>query len=315
MWEKTKIVLIHNGNSWYLPYTLNQAKSMNGNSDVVLLGNCDASEKVKLVRLESLRDRNSDTFRSHYQHMSANGYEFELFCWLRWFYLLQYMRHEHVQSVWYLDSDVLFCSSVDEVSRNYSDTISDCAFLIPRQDRNSFSWAASGHISFWTIDLLEEFCAFSLNSVYEDQYQELYKQKWDRHLTNHEPGGICDMTTLYLFWREREERITNLAMNHNGNVFDMLISSGFNYYEDEYVTESGKKEIRFIDRRLYVLRNDATRSPVRVHALHFQGGAKRHIPYFYCGKGFRGKTFSDMALRFQSAKGKLRGLLGRTGSC
>src|SRR5271165_34557 len=303
-----KIVFIHNGNSWYLPYALNQAKSVNGNSDVVLLGNCNVHEKVQFVPLENLRDRNSDTFRSHYHHMSDNSHEFELGCWLRWFYLLQYMRTEHVQSVLHLDSDVLLCSSVDEIKRNYSNTMSDCAFLIPKQDHNSFMWCASGHIRFWTIDLLEQFCAFCLNSLWQREYQELYKQKWNWHLTKQEPGGICDMTTLYLFWRERESRITNLAIDQNGNVFDLAIGTGWNYYEDEYVTRSGKKEIRFIDRDPYLRRNDETRNPVRVHALHFQGLAKKYIPYYYSGKNFKGRTYHDVAVRFQSARRKLRAI-------
>jgi hypothetical protein len=98
MWEETKIAFVHNGNSWYLPYALNQAKAANGDSDVVLIGNCDAYESVHLVQIESLRDKGSDEFRRRYDHMSANGHEFELFCWLRWFYLLQYMRREHVNS-------------------------------------------------------------------------------------------------------------------------------------------------------------------------------------------------------------------------
>jgi hypothetical protein len=307
-----KIVFIHNGNSWYLPYALNQATSVNGHSDVVLIGNCNVHEKFHFVALESLANRNSDTFRSRYHHMSDNKHEFELFCWLRWFFLLEYMRTEHVQSVLHLDSDVLLCSSVDEIERNYSNTTADCAFLIPKQDHNSFMWCATGHISFWTIDLLEQFCAFCLNSLWQSEYQELYEQKWNWHLTNREPGGICDMTTLYLFWREREARITNLAMNHNGNVFDMLISSGFNYCEDEYVTGSGKKEIRFINRQPHLLRNDGTRNPVRVHALHFQGAAKQDIPYYYFGKNFKGKAYRDMAVRCQSMKRKLRALLSRT---
>jgi|SRR5271166_138120 len=312
MWEKTKIVFIHNGNSWYLPYALNQAMSVNGSSDVVLIGNCNAHENVPLVALESLHHRNSDTFRSQYYHMSNNGHEFELFCWLRWFYLLQYMRRDHVKSVLYLDSDVLLYSSLDEIGRNYSNAMADCAFLIPREVHNSFSWAASGHISFWTIDLLEEFCAFCLNSLCQGEYQELYKEKWNWHSANQEPGGISDMTTLYFFWREREARITNLAMNHNGNVFDMLISSGSNYCEDEYVTQSGKKEIRFVDRRPWLRRNNETRNPVRAHALHFQGAAKQYIPSYYSGKNFRGKTHSDMAVRYQAARHKLRAILRRT---
>jgi len=224
-------------------------------------------------------------------------------------YLLQYMRSERVQSVLHLDSDVLLCSSLDEIRIKYSNTMSDCAFLIPREDDNSLRWFASGHISFWTIDLLEEICSFCLNSLCQGEYQELYKQKWNWHLTNQTPGGICDMTTLYLFWREREARITNLAMNHNGNVFDLAVRTGSNYYEDEYVTQSGKKEIRFIDRHPCLRCNDETRSRVRVHALHFQGAAKQDFPYYYSGNNFKGKTLTDMAVRFQSGRRKLRAFL------
>lgn len=98
--------------------------------------------------------------------------------------------------------------------------------------------------------------------------------------------------------RERETRITNLTMNQNGNVFDMVISSGCNYCENEYVTRSGKKEVRFIDRHFRLRRNDETRNPVRVHALHIQGAAKQYIPYYFSGKNFKGKTHSDVAVRF-----------------
>jgi hypothetical protein len=45
MREETKIAFVHNGNSWYLPYVLNQARAANGNSDVVLIGSCDAYER------------------------------------------------------------------------------------------------------------------------------------------------------------------------------------------------------------------------------------------------------------------------------
>ena len=312
MREETKIAFVHNGNSWYLPYALNQAKAANGDSDVVLIGSCDAYEKVQVVPFESLRDKRSDEFRSRYNHMSANGHEFELFCWLRWFYLLQYMRREHVNSVLHLDSDVLLCSSLAEIRRSYSKTVSDGGLLVPEQADNSFMWCASGHISFWTIDLLEEFCAFCVTSFCQAEYRELYEEKWNWHLTNRKPGGICDMTALYLFWREREARITNLAMNRNGNVFDLCISSGCNYYEDEYVTRSGKKLIRFIDRQPYLRCNDETGSLVRVHALHCQGGAKEFIPYYYSGKNFRGKTYSEISVRYRTARRRLKTIFSGT---
>jgi hypothetical protein len=221
------------------------------------------------------------------------------------------MRRGRVQSVLYLDSDVLLYSSLDEIRRNYSNTMADCALMVPKQDHNSFAWCASGHISFWTIDLLEEFCAFCLDSIRKDEYQQLYNQKWNWHLTSQTPGGICDMTTLYLFWREREARITNLATNQKGNVFDLAVGNGANYCEDEYVKRSGKKEIRYIDGHPYFRRNDETRNLVRAHALHFQGAAKQYIPSYYSGKNFKGKMKSDMALCFQSARRKLKAAINR----
>ena len=48
-------------------------------------------------------------------------------------------------------------------------------------------------------------------SFSEHEYLERYQKKWDWHLAQNKPGGICDMTTLYLFWEANQDRIVNMA--------------------------------------------------------------------------------------------------------
>ena len=246
-----------------------------------------------------------ETFCQHYRHMSTNTEKFELLCWLRWFQLLQYMRRENVPSVLYLDSDVLLFSKLSDIRDIYAAALLEGGLLVPEQEEDTLIWCASGHISYWTADLLEEFCDFCVDSFCREAYLDRYQKKWNWHLNNKKPGGICDMTTLYLFWKERQKRITNLAKDFKGNVFDLAMCTGADYLEEEYVMQSGKKEVAFVNQHPAFRRNDGSGSSVRAHALHFQGASKLHIPRYYCGEYFKGKTYREAILCLQSLKRRL----------
>jgi hypothetical protein len=303
--SNTRIVFIHNGKSWYLPYVLRQAKFISPKSEVVLIGNDSGSEELEAKPLEALISKDIINFQQSYKHLSSNSEKFELFCWLRWFYLLEYMRRERVQSVLHLDSDVLLFSSMEDIETNYSEIALNCAFSIPKQEFYSYEWCASGHISYWTIEALEEFCDFIVKSFNSTEYIELYRDKWNWHLKNQVVGGICDMTTLYLFWMDRQEKIGNLAINHNGNVFDHNINKASNYYENEYVIKSNKKKVTFVKGNAYLSSAANPDDLIRVHGLHFQNIAKQFIPSFYTGKNFKGKVYSDVMAVFRIGKRKL----------
>jgi hypothetical protein len=311
--SQTPIVFIHRGNSWYLPYVLSQAKFSNPTSNITLIGDdlaLQAVQGIKGIHSESLDKLESDSinsFRQKYSHMSSNSEEFELFCWLRWFYLLEYMRRHHIETAFHCDSDVLLYNSIGNIKERYNlKKNSACGFLIQKQSFDSFYWCASAHVSYWSNDLLKEFCEFSINSFAKSKFLDLYKEKFNYHLTEKKPGGICDMTTLYLFWKWNEDRIENLAVNHNANVIDNNINTGSNYDSDEYAVElnRGIKKVKFIRGCPFFFASDNSGTLVRVHALHFQGGAKLYIKEFLTYMPFL-RSFFKLIHYLKSLKNKV----------
>lgn len=303
--QDTKIVIIHEGYAWYLPYVLYQAKFASPNSDVVLIGDNLEFEQIHVESLSNFEGDNIRQFKRYYSHMSTNPKWFEIFCFLRWFYLLNYMRKYQIQSVLHLDSDVLLYSSIEDIKDAYFNMDWKCAYLIPKQDFDSFVWTASPHVSYWTIDALEDFCSFIINSFKKEEYLKLYQKKWDWHQTQQKSGGICDMTTLYLYWEANSGRIINLAKSHKANVFDHNINISLNYNLNQYLTEDGLKKVHFVNNKPFFFRDDEANELDRVHALHLQGGAKKYIKRFYIGKLFRETRFNSRAF-FYFIKNKIK---------
>ncbi|MDN5214293.1 hypothetical protein QQ020_19600 [Fulvivirgaceae bacterium BMA12] len=307
--QNTQIVFIHRGYSRYLPYAIYQAKSASPNTDIVFIGNKLNFKGIKVEHLDNLYSDEIEEFKAHYAHMSTNSEKFELFCWLRWFHLLNYMRKNKVQSVLHLDSDVMLYSSIEDIKKAYADVPLECALSIPKQDSSSFKWTASGHISFWTIDALEDFCKMILDSYQKKDYLNLYRQKWHWHVAENKPGGICDMTTLYLFWQANTSRVVSLSRSHKGNVFDDNINAASNSEIDQYVTELGRKKVKFVKKRPFFFKEDRKEELDRVHALHLQGDAKSQMKRYYKGKFFPGKAYSDVTYIYGSAKKKFKKLI------
>ena len=299
MEDSLPVIFIHNGRSWYLPYVINQALVANHPPKVVLL-----SEGTAVEGATNIDRRKYDAtpaiveFKKYYRHMSPNPYEYELFCFLRWFYLLEYMREYKLKRVLYLDSDcLLFSSSTAIEAWVGSNTLSGLS--IPEQVHESYEWCVSGHSSYWTVGMLERFCDFALQSYVTPLYLKMYDEKW----TKARHGGICDMTALYLFWRENEENIFNMAAHRDGAVFDHNINSSFNYLDGEYAVLFGTKKLIFEDGiPKFVL--EKTHEKILAHALHCQGTAKRLIPSYYRGRRFDGKNLLDAHYSFENMKAR-----------
>lgn len=301
---ETEIVFIHRGKSWYLPYAVYQAKRSCPASGITLLSDCINLTGINNVHFKNITNPDLLNFEKNFVYMSSNPRDFELFCWLRWFYLREYMHKNHLQSVLYLDSDVLIYSSIEDIMATFLPEKSYCALSISQQRYDSLRWSASGHVSYWTPASINDFCEFSLSSFTDDNMLDLYKDKWRMHLTESKPGGICDMTTLYLFWHKYKERIHNLLTVNNGTVFDDNINESANYRDDEFETVAGRKKLVFHRGYPHFTLNDGVRGPIRAHALHFQGEAKDAIPAFYTGNNFRGRRYNEALSLLVSAAGK-----------
>lgn len=292
--QETQLVFLHKGYSWYLPYTIYQAKLISPISEIVFISDGVKFKGIKNIRMSRLNDKNLVEFNKYYSHMSTNPKSFELFCFERWFLLLNYMKIYNIQSVIHLDTDVLLYSSIDDIREAYSSLKWECGLLIPEQDPATYQWGASGHFSFWTIKMLEYFCHFLIFSFKDKNIFQKYKKKWDWHIENKKPGGICDMTSLYLFWQENRKDIINLAKEFNSNVIDHNINSYSNYKKDQYIMQSGIKKVVYKNGSPFFQSNLDPDSFVRVHALHLQGKGKNYIDKFFVGKSIPFKLYNTL---------------------
>src|SRR5690606_31248662 len=122
-------------------------------------------------------------FERSYVHLSRHRVEFELYCWLRWFYILELMAKENLESVVHLDSDVLLYSRPEEIDFTRGGATGG-ALLVEDQDFSSMQWSAVGHLSYWSHDLLGRFCEFALESFSDRRWLETYRRKWRWHQEN-----------------------------------------------------------------------------------------------------------------------------------
>ena len=112
------------------------------------------------------------------------------------------------------------------------------------------------------------------------------------------------MTTLYLFWRQRPERITNLSEVRGGAVLDHNVNLALNQHEGEYQLRDGLKRLEFPDGEATLYRADGT--PVRALGIHFQGAGKLRIPEFYRGAPFPGQGLGGLYAGYKRTKRRLK---------
>ena len=298
MSDNTSIILIHQGYDWYLYYTLNQIKSLTANTPLYLLGDdkvIKAFSQANSINLNTLYSTRVAEFVDSYVHMSTNPYDFELFCFLRWFYLLEFMKSEKITKVFYLDSDILLYTPLEKIFAIYEGRLLNCGYMIPQQEYHSFSWAGTGGTSYWHYEALDEFCRF-LTATYRDrEILPLYQQKWDYHKSKKIVGGVCDMTAFYFFWMRESKHITNFSKIVQGNAFDANINSSMNYYRKEFKMRGSFKKINFKNNKPFGETIDQNRE-IRFHSLHFQGAAKWSMPMYYTGEPFKRKFSHDISL-------------------
>ena len=293
MRSKTKIVFIHEGKSWFLPYALHQAKSSNPEAEIVLLGEKVPYAQVTSTGFEILQGTQLEIdFRKSYVHLNTNPESFELICFVRWFYLLQYMELNKVDEVFCFDSDVLLYSSVAELFDVYDLKNADCGFLIFGQEDHYTS--ASAGTSFWTREALKKFCDYMVQCYGQESYLKKLKDLWERYRDGGGNGGICDMTVLYMFWQENHVRTVNLFLDRNRNIFDQNINLGVDYGAGEFEIFEGQKKVLFVNGKPNLFRLSPTKEQVMSHLLHFQGQAKGDMPVYYTGCYFKGKMAADL---------------------
>lgn len=293
------IVFIHYGNHNFLKCSIEQAYSKNSKSELFLIGD-SANENLSKLTTHILISRYEECdkqFSRFYLHHSTNSFEYEYFCFKRWFLLYAFMEEKNFEWAFTLDSDVMVYNSIQSYfQENIFNNHYSSGLCMPLQDHDSFRWEASGHSAFVSKSFLKQFCDFVIDT-YKNNFV-LLQPKISYHIEKNSPGGICDMTLLYLFYQRTPKSIFNLLVpTSQRKVFDYAFPLSLNLKKDEFPIVRGFKNVIIQNRIPYAFNSKSEK--FSFVTLHFHGSAKGRMWQFYTGRLNR-EIIILKALRFKS---------------
>ncbi|WP_301171205.1 hypothetical protein [Brevibacillus nitrificans] len=254
------IVFIHRGDDEYLAYALAQAKWSNPNSPIFLLGKPVnqqfAQNGVIHVRIDDYMGTAAN-FAKVYKHIHYMPFEYNLFCFQRWFILRDFMKSHNIQKCCYLDSDVMLYTDVNQPQFE--------SFFM------EFVWT-----NFVDTQRLDRFCAF-VTSHFEDlgRFGQVvsFAHKSKDHVRDGMPL-ITDMVLSVMYLRQ----FAGYRLTH-GLFPDAFFDGNI---QQSYLTESldGKKKVYLKNGALYCKDNQSQRDH-RLYTLHFQGTIMKHYMKFF----------------------------------
>lgn len=283
------IVFIHTGYSSYLEFTLRQAKHTNPDSDLILLGD-ESNNRFDFITHVNMKDcfGQANEFAKVYQHYSTNTYEYELFCFQRWFVLEEYLLSKGYEEVFVCDSDIMLYSNIsDVVNSNYSDI-----------DIGVVYNATKNHVciglSYWKVKYLKYLNECMLEIYKNKDCLNQMKSLWSEEVARHGVGSISDMRAAKKFYLEYMARIKIISFEEikDNSIFENNINESSSFEPNEYEMRLGKKKLSWKNKRPYG-NNLIKGKLIRFNSLHFQGPAKFLTSKYYTGKHFKGKFMLD----------------------
>lgn len=278
------IVLIHQGNSRYLKYSLAQARETNPQSDIFLIGDSANSyyeniNQIKHINMFNYFNRARD-FAKVYQHYSPNPFNFELFCFQRWFILNEFMLSNNIKKAFYMDSDVMLYTSILEEEKNFAqfDFAEPCAM-------GSEKPTTGNHIFINNLEKLNDFCNFIWSTYTEEYYLKLREHRVEAGRKKNPKYSESDMTAFQQYFKK------NLAIGGctttiiNNTVFDRNIN-----VSDGFEIKNKIKNIYWINNQPFC-KHSSSGEEIRFKNLHFQGLAKKYMKDYCTIKGIKWINF------------------------
>ncbi|MCZ9078984.1 hypothetical protein OM310_16835 [Escherichia albertii] len=267
MLKKIPFIVVHKGNQNYLKSCIS---SLQRYHSTVLLGN--EENKGLIEEWYDINSFNSEyyaRFDKCYKHMSSNSEVFEKNCFYRYITMYEFAIKKGIDEFVHCDSDIILLDScsllLDELS------MYGAAYFIP-DDQNKFRMTASPHFCYWKVNVLKEFIEYFIAEYEKGAY--MLEEKYKYHLREKIPGGICDMTLLYLFSRQRKD-IFNIFNYHRFYL-------NFNVATTEDIGTKRKyiifnHQYKKINKDLFYCKKNSVEQ--KVLCLHMQGRAKKFMKY------------------------------------
>ena len=245
------VVIVHTGNQLYLQKCIELNSLYN---KVYLLGDDTNKEThTEFTHIDSLQTNEVIEFKSCFVNYSTNPSTYELNCFLRVFYIREFMRQKGFESVFHLDSD---CILLEKLSDIFPETTDLVAYSLQTNQALNHM-VGSIHNGLLTM----KFCDLFIQLCFD-----IYG------------GGICDMTLYYLLNSEGILRSINdlnqpRMLYGEKCVFDHQLSSSYGFLgNNTYVVKDGKKELIEENNKTYV--KTVTGEKIRLLSLHYQGKHK-----------------------------------------
>ncbi len=261
------IIIIHQGNPFYLERCLHHAQVYNPNNTIYLLGdesNCHlANKQVKHVNISDYFSSAKD-FAKLYRHQTTNPYQYNLFCFQRWFLLREFMEAKHFQRVFVCESDELLFCDVEKACAQYFDfdfTLLDGRFA------NSIFMSHQGIVKF------TDFLNFAYTDKYmitciDNQYTRCFHK--GKRISM---GGIDDMG-LFILYTQHYTNVADTSNPVDGCCWDTAIYQSYGFQ-----MENGIKKITWIDDLPYATYKNG--ELIRMLGLHFLGKNKMKEYLFF----------------------------------
>lgn len=283
------IIFFHNGNAEYLKYSLKQARYFNPDSVIYLLGDKKNNRYPFVTHvLASKYQQATNEFAHVYKHRSPNSENYELNCFLRWFYIRDFCKDQGIDEFMYLDSDVLLFQDFSKLT----------PFFKGYKIANTCDWTGMPAVT-WFRDqqVLGDFCNFLIYAYTDNNAIAKLESWYETSLVDPVMlGGISDMVLFHFYFQEHPDKTLKIDLVNNEIAVDVSINR-----EDGYEMENGMKKIYWQDNLPYA-KNLSTGKLVRFAALHYQGYAKDAMRKHYTAGGYRVAKY----LEANDIKGRLK---------
>lgn len=266
MTKNIPLIVIHKGNQDYLKSCVSSIEKYH---EIYLIGNDENKGLIQnWVSFESLDNHYFKMFDEAYVHMSTNSSVFEKICFYRYLVMYEFAKKNNIDEFIHCDSDIILINDCNELFKKISNY--GTAFFIPKNQSNH-RMTASPHFSYWKIEVLKEFIEFFINQYIGNSKDLLTKYQY--HLDCNIPGGICDMTLLFLFSQGRKDVYNFLDDDYFYLNFNISTLEHDNYERKDLIFTH---KYKIINKNIFY--DDGVKLK-KVLLLHMQGRSKKFMKY------------------------------------